>query len=63
MVLANMVCSRLCEELWLFFFVSCAYLRPEGGPAAVKNKINTSGVAWGGRERTYGIGMYRSYLN
>jgi hypothetical protein len=40
-------CVRGCvEELWLFFFVSCAYL-----PV---NKINTSGVAWdgvGGKKR------------
>jgi|LakMenEpi02Apr12_1017379.scaffolds.fasta_scaffold02397_2 hypothetical protein len=58
MVLANMVCSRLCEELWLFFFVLCAYdtsYAQKGGLRPVKNKINTSGVAWGGRERTPNI--------
>ena len=52
MVLANMVCSRLCEEeLWLFFFLrvltSCAR---KGGRWPVKNKINTSGAGGVGRE-------------
>jgi len=36
MVLANMVCSQLCEELWLFCFRVLNFLRPEGGPAASK---------------------------
>jgi hypothetical protein len=52
MVLANMVCSWLCEELWFFFFfrvlTSCAR---KGGRRPVKNKINTSsGVRGMGRE-------------
>jgi hypothetical protein len=31
MVLANMVCSRLCEELWLFIFFVCLLLTPGRG--------------------------------
>jgi hypothetical protein len=58
MVLANMVCSRLCEELWLFFLFCVLTIllnAQKGGLRPVKNKINTSGVAWGGRERTPNI--------
>ena len=46
MVLANMVCSRLCEELWLFFFFVCLLLAP-GGPVGGQSKaemIQTSSV-------------------
>ena len=55
-------CVRSCGY-FLLFRVLTSYAR-KGGQRPVKNKINTSAVAWGGRERTYGrYGMYRSYLN
>jgi hypothetical protein len=55
-------CVRSCGYFFLFRVLT-SYAR-KGGQRPVKNKINTSAVAWGGRERTYGrYGMYRSYLN
>jgi hypothetical protein len=52
MVLANMVCLRLCEELWFFFFLCLTSYAQKGGRRPVKNKILQ--VGWrgaGGKER------------